>query len=461
MQRRSYISDYMELPKRIHLDENTEITGELIKRLLDDHQENIERYEKLQDYYKGKTIIFDRLKDPKYSNNRLTFDYAGYIVDTLLGLFVGKPITYTSNTENDQYMANLQAIFDANDEQDENTELAKMMGINGRAYEIVYTDESGDICFNEILPQNIIFVYDNKIKPQPLFALYIQQGTFDQEDDNTIVAYTKSDIITYKTQGGRYTEETRTPHAFGDVPVIEFMNNDEGIGDFEKVIHIIDEYNLLQSDTANDFEEFTNAILCLYGLLGTTDEDKQRIYEDRLLLLDADAGQDAKYLIKEINDTALAGYKATLEESIHKFAKVPNMSDEHFAGNVSGEAMKFKLFTTDQAIAQKQRKFKTALTQRLYLITNVMRLKAQAGGDYKDIQINFNKNTPYNELDNALLVKTLLDTGASRQLAFSKLRDLDDIGEELRLQDEELDPYADYQDQQPLQNMQELTDDEE
>ena len=86
-----------------------------------------------------------------------------------------------------------------------------------------------------------------------------------------------------------------------------------------------------------------------------------------------------------------------------------------------------------------------------------MKLKAQAGGDYKDIQINFNKNTPYNELDNALLVKTLLDTGASRQLAFSKLRDLDDIGEELRLQDEELDPYADYQDEKEHQ---EVTDDE-
>ena len=38
------------------------------------------------------------------------------------------------------------------------------------------------------------------------------------------------------------------PHAFGKVPIIEYKNNPEFLGDFEPVISLIDAYNLLQSD---------------------------------------------------------------------------------------------------------------------------------------------------------------------------------------------------------------------
>lgn len=442
---KSYINEYLELPEPIHLSEDTEITPDLIKVLIDHHSKSLHRYEVLQNYYKGKTIIFDRKKDDHKANNKLVFDYAGYIIDVLQGLFVGKPISYTPAEGAEKYMEEMQKILDANDEQDENTELAKMMGINGRGYEIVYVNENKEICFNEIKPQNMIFVYDNKIKPEPLFAIYLPDAdTVGENKKQFIYAYTKKENIVYSTENGGMVEIERTPNIFGEVPVIEFMNNDEGIGDYERVLTLIDEVNVLQSDTSNDFEESTDAILLLYGMLNADADDIERIKKDRILLLDSMSGQSAGWLTKEINDTALQSYKKTLDEAIHKFAKVPNLSDENFAGNISGEAMKFKLFATNQIIAQKQRKFKTALTQRLYLITKVMQLKAQTTGDYKDIQVNFNENTPYNELDNANLVKTLIDAGASRQLAFSKLRGVDDVSKELELQDKQKEPESAY-----------------
>ena len=442
---KSYINEYLELPEPIHLSEDTEITPDLIKVLIDHHSKSLHRYEVLQNYYKGKTIIFDRKKDEHKANNKLVFDYAGYIIDVLQGLFVGKPISYTPAEGAEKYMEEMQKILDANDEQDENTEIAKMMGINGRGYEIVYVNENKEICFNEIKPQNMIFVYDNKIKPEPLFAIYLPDAdTVGENKRQFIYAYTKKENIVYSTENGGMVEIERTPNIFGEVPVIEFMNNDEGIGDYERVLTLIDEVNVLQSDTSNDFEESTDAILLLYGMLNADADDIERIKKDRILLLDSMSGQSAGWLTKEINDTALQSYKKTLDEAIHKFAKVPNLSDENFAGNISGEAMKFKLFATNQIIAQKQRKFKTALTQRLYLITKVMQLKAQAVGDYKDIQVNFNENTPYNELDNANLVKVLIDAGASRQLAFSKLRGVDDVSKELELQDKQKEPESAY-----------------
>lgn len=443
----SYITENLELPRKICLPEDTEITSNLIKKLLQIKEKENERYEILQGYYEGKAKILDRKKDEKKSNNKLKLDYPSYIVDIFLGLFVGKPISYTVAEEDREKMSLVQEILDLNNEQDENTEIAKMAGIKGKGYEIVYVDEQSNIRFNEVNPDNIVMVYDNKINPEPLFALY-QVPLYDAENidkeskDSKVIVYTKDSIKEYINAKGEIYLVEENINPFGEVPVIKFLNNNEEIGDFERVLSLVDAINLSQSDSANDFEEFTNAMLVLNGMLDTDDEDIRQLLEDRVILLDGDGKQAASWLIKEINDTALENYKSRLDADIHKFAKVPNMNDENFAGNVSGESMKYKLFATNQIIAQKQRKFKTALQTRFRLIINAMRIKNSLDLDYRDISIVFNENTPFNELDNINTVKAALDAGLSKQYALGKLRDIDDIGEELKRQEDEIDAYA-------------------
>ncbi len=442
----NFITEYLKLPKRICLPEDTEITEELLKKILKIHDEDIGRYKILQGYYEGKAKIFERTKDKNKSNNKLVLDYPSYIIDVLLGLFVGKPISYTVKEENREKFKVIQDTLDLNNEQDENTEVAKMCGIKGRGYEIVYVDEESNIRFNEVNPENIVLVYDDKIIPKPIFAIY-QAGLTDVDNlgkeskDKKIIIYKKDIIQEFTKVKGDLHLLNEYPNPFGEVPVIEFLNNNEGIGDFERVLSLIDAINLSQSDTANDFEEFTNAILVLYGILDTDNEDIRQLIEDRVLLLD-ESGQNAQWLIKEINDAALENYKNRLDRDIHKFAKVPNMNDENFAGNVSGESMKYKLFATNQIIAQKQRKFKTALEARFRLIINGLKIKSGLDLDYRDISIVFNENTPFNELDNINTVKAALDTGLSKQYALGKLRDIDDISEELKREEDERDIYA-------------------
>lgn len=442
----NFITEYLKLPKRICLPEDTEITEELLKKILKIHDEDIGRYKILQGYYEGKAKIFERTKDKNKSNNKLVLDYPSYIIDVLLGLFVGKPISYTVKEENREKFKVIQDTLDLNNEQDENTEVAKMCGIKGRGYEIVYVDEESNIRFNEVNPENIVLVYDDKIIPKPIFAIYQAELTDvdnlgKESKDKKIIIYKKDIIQEFAKVKGDLHLLNEYPNPFGEVPVIEFLNNNEGIGDFERVLTLIDAINLSQSDTANDFEEFTNAILVLYGILDTDNEDIRQLIEDRVLLLD-ESGQNAQWLIKEINDAALENYKNRLDRDIHKFAKVPNMNDENFAGNVSGESMKYKLFATNQIIAQKQRKFKTALEARFRLIINGLKIKSGLDLDYRDISIVFNENTPFNELDNINTVKAALDTGLSKQYALGKLRDIDDISEELKREEDERDIYA-------------------
>lgn len=445
----SYINGYFEPTKEFYLPAETEITDELVTKLIKLHEEDCERYITLEDYYRGKAKIYDRSKEDYKANNKLALDYPSYIVDILLGLFVGKPISYTVSDENAEMMEGLQEVFDLNDEQDENAEIAKICGIKGRGYEIVYLDEEGGVRFNEVQPENIILVYDNKIKPEPLFCIYIREDadaeSISKESKNKLVTlYTKDSIKEMRLEGSDLKLIEENANLFGAIPVVEFKNNNEAIGDFERVLSLIDALNLAQSDTANDFEEFTDALLVLAGMPQADSDDVNRMIEDKVLLLDKSggAGQSAEWLIKDINDTALENYKNRLDADIHKFAKVPNMNDEHFAGNVSGEAMKYKLFATDQIIAQKQRKFKSALQERIKLILSIAKIKTAKDFDYRDISIVFNDNKPYNELDNIATVKAALDAGLSKTYAYGKLRDIDDIAEELERQEQEKDAYA-------------------
>ena len=428
-------------PETIHLDR--EPTPELIKKLIEYHeQKNLPRYQMLQDYYEGYNRILNRTKEDRTKpNNRLVSGYPSYIVDLMQGYFVGKPVTYTSSDK--ELMEEIQDIFNYNDEQDENSELAKMCGIKGRAYEVVYIDEDSRVRFNELDADYVVMVYDTKINPEPSFAIVVNWGaSIDGIADTPLTAtvYTKDSILTYVEGENGLVLIEEQEHYFGQVPVIEFLNNDEGIGDFERVISLIDAYDKAQSDTANDFEEFTDAFLCLVNLSGTEKEDIQKLKEDKVLLLD-EQGQ-AEWLIKNINDAAIENYKKRLNDDIHKFAKIPDILDDKFLGNTSGESMKYKLLALDQVIAAKQRKFKRALQRRLELICSYLQWKTNKVYDYRDIDIQFKVNKPINEKEMVEMALKMVGL-TSLSTALSKVPGVDNVEMELAKIEEEKGMYID------------------
>ena len=73
----------------------------------------------------------------------------------------------------------------------------------------------------------------------------------------------------------------------------------------------------------------------------------------------------------------------------------------------------------------------------------ILNIKGASDFDYRDISVVFNDNKPYNELDNINTVKLALDAGLSKTYAYSKLRDIDDVAEELERQNQEKE--EDYQ----------------
>jgi SPP1 family phage portal protein len=373
------------------------LTPEKVYKLIDEYTKSDQYTSFLiaQNYYEGAQNILNRTAGSTNTdvNNKLVNNFPGYIVDVNVGYFMGKPVAYTSAKEDKGFTDELQNIFDYNDEQDENMELAKIMGIKGRSYELLYADEDAKVRFAAIQPENLIMIYNALVEPEPIVAIrfWYTPDLFSDDIITNASVYTDTEIISYQGTGDALVETGRVLHSFGAVPVIEFQNNDERQGDFDKVIQLIDAYDKVQSDMANDFESFADAFLLIRNMSGTDDEDLKDMRKRRVILVDDDG--DANWLVKDVNDAAQENYKERLQEDIHRFSLTPNLTDEKFAGNVSGIALQFKLWGIEQKAAQKERKFKRALQRRIELITNFLGVKGKQF-DWREVSIVFTRNAP-------------------------------------------------------------------
>lgn len=366
------------------------------------------------------------MKDSSKPNNKIANAYASYITDTLVGYFIGEPITYTSNDS--VLLQDLNMMFEYNDEADENAELAKNASIYGVAYEMLYlSEEDKMIRFKTLSPKEVIPVFDKTIE-QNLLAVIRYYDDYDYAEDKTftIVEVIDNAKVRRLKWDNSFTLLEEYQHYFAMVPVAIFKNNEEETGDFEQVISLIDAYDKMESDSLNDFEYFVDAYLALYGY-NADNEDVARMKENRVLLMDE--GTSAEWLIKQTSDTYVENMKNRLDKDIHKFAKCPNMSDQEFASNASGVAIKFKLLGTENLVSIKERKFKRGLQQRLELMSMINSVLRE-GFDWRAIDIIFTRNIPSNDADIANMVNTLKDI-VSEETLLAQIPFVDDVQAEL------------------------------
>ncbi len=314
----------------------------------------------------------------------------------MAAFFAGEAVTY-SYPDNDSQMV-FDGILAYNDESQENSKLAMDCSIYGVAYELLYHDADANIRFKALDAQYCIPIYNNTLENALLYFIRF----YDETDIMTgnvktyVEVYDKASTRRYLLEGYAISFIEETQHYFNDVPVCVYQNNGDVQGDFEPVLTLIDSYNLLESLTMDDFQYFTDAYLALTGLQGTEASDIAAMKEQRVMLLPADA--KAEWLIKASNDTATENMKKRLHSNILLFSKTPDMTDENFAANASGVAMKYKLLGLENTAGIKERYFKLALQRRFELICNALSVLG-SDFDYMSIGMQFHRSLPQNQVE--------------------------------------------------------------
>lgn len=373
------------------------------------------------------------MADATKPNNRIANPYASLITHTLVGYFMGEPVSYIS--EDDAILQELQMIFEYNDEADENSELAKMASIYGVAYELLYMEQEDEgmgrpmLRFHILDTRECIPIYDDTIEHNLIYFIryYTVKDVGTNKEQLVVELTTDKETVRYEgTIANSLNFVESIPHYFGMVPVATYKNNEELIGDFEPVLSLIDAYDVMESDTVNDFAYFVDAYLALYGFTAEP-EDIIKMKENRVLLMDE--GTNAEWLIKNTDDQNVENMKIRLDKDIHKFSHCPDMSDENFAGNSSGVAIQYKLLGTENLISIKERKFKRGLQQRLELISMIQGLMG-SNFDWRSIDIQFRRNIPANLTELAQMISAL-DGIVSNETLLSQIPFVDDVQAEL------------------------------
>ena len=367
-----------------------------IESALNRLEEGRRRKVELKRYYEGKHAILGKVgRKHDAPNNKLVSNYPAYITNMSTGFFIGQPISYKATLGNEEALETLLDIFKYNDEAAHNLALAEEASITGAAYEVLYIDSDAQIRMAILPAEEVLLISDSTLEGNIICAVRkyrvygLDGGTYEEYVD----VYDAENIRHYGYRGGlKLLSEER--HYFGECPIIEYANNQQRRGDFEDVLTLIDAYNMAQSLTLDDMQDFTDAFLVLQGMGGTTPEDIKQLRKEKAILLEEGGG--AQWLTKNINDAYIENVKTRLANDIHKFSNVPDMSDDNFASNASGVAIKYKLIGLEQIRGRKEREFKKALQRRIELMNNILKLQSKVGIDFRDVSMTFTANIPAN-----------------------------------------------------------------
>ena len=402
-------------------------TAKMLQSVMREHLLERERLLALKRYYDGDSPIMHRERTKGLPNNRIAHPIARYIANTTSGYLIGNPVSYSTKEEN-AVLPVLMDIFNRISITSIDAENARNAAIYGRGIEYVYVDSQGQINISALNPETAFVVYDDTHENNPLFGVYYiphldEEGAAD--GFNAWIMGAEYIRQVFATDAGFTTlsDVAITQHYFGNVPLVEYWNSNEEKGDFECVVSLIDAYDKLESDRVNDKEQFVDALLVLTGCTLDVDEQGrtpgQQLREDKALTL-PDSQASAQYLTNSLHESDIDILRKALCDDIHKYAMVPNLSDENFASNSSGVAMRYKLLGLEYLTGIKEQWFKEGLRMRLKLILHFMSLAGRQL-DVNDIEITMKRSMPNNLQEIVQTAQTAKASGAASTDALVKM----------------------------------------
>lgn len=457
---------------------------DILKYISDYEAKTVPHLTDLWEYYKGKNVKILARKPPDQNNpdNKIVVSYARKLITTWTG-YGARPkyITYKANIkktseeiEEDEnivevkleeptekiYTNEIQNIYNANNETIKTNRAWRNIGIFGMAYELLYIDSDTDITDTEmpnkvmpkfitVDPREMIVLYD--YSPEPKIVCGIRYYKLEDDTYKVEVYYndhTETYIRKRKDQLSKdwvlVRDQPNTINPYKKVPIITYYLGNEMQSIFENILSLIDAYDVLFSDSMNEFDRFAFAYLIMkkFGLTSPTDKKdpvksadtikqvkRRRVFEH----LDKDA--DIRFLTKDIPTAFIEYMGKQLREQIHLQSHIPDFT--LLTGALSGAAIDRLLFDFENLVSSAEADFDTGLIKRGEMITDLMISLKRMPNDYDFstmINIQHKRNLPLDRNSFAQLSLTLSSAGYSRRMIVSQMPEdmVPDVEQELR-----------------------------
>ena len=394
-----------------------ELSFDEVQELINLHAHNQARMIRLKDEYEGKNhdiSAMPRKADGK-ADNRISHAFPYIITSTICGFMNKKPNIRCEEQEL------IDDVFKYNDADKQNTSIILDMSIYGVAVEQFYIDKKGNTRFKRINPIDIIIVKTSDIIDDTFLVIkhWEVDGIGEDREEYIELYYEDKVIRYYQNEKGEIRNLIEEQLFFGDVPFNIYKNNEEMLGDFERIIPLVGAYNKYQSEVLNATQDITNALMVLSGV-NLTDDQIRQVSQLRVL---ADENQiDAKMVFNEVMFNE--AYLSQLRKDIFALSGCIDLTGEEI-GNLSGSALKQRLVNLFYICSVKNAYLKEGYLRRIELVLNIHSLTNAMDVDrvLRNTEIEINYNTLEDSSEMLSLVQGL-DGIISKETQLSLLGDL-------------------------------------
>lgn len=393
------------------------------------HEQNRAEMLYLFEYAKGRQPILDREKQIRPEiNEKIVDNMASEILEFKLGYEFGSPISYVQRARKDIKSRNalfsfFKKLFTSDESKKEDLRvsainemmveeckaakdlmLAKDVKTCGVGYRLILPKKikTGVSVFDLLVlnPMNTFVVYSNDAYREPILGV----SYFPHRDGSvTFGCYTKTSYFKIEmgiTKGFEDWFEEK-PNTVGMVPIIEYINDYDRMGCFERVIPLMDALNTIDSDRVNDIAQHVQNILWGDNVALDTEQYK-KLRDDGMILTKSEQGRTAtlKYLESVLNQSENQTLVDYVKQQILDITNTPSRSELSGGSTGSATNMSTGWMAAETDAKEKEQIWSASERRETAVILKIIKDSNEVDADIaelnlSDIEIKFSRSRTY------------------------------------------------------------------
>lgn len=393
------------------------------------HEQNRAEMLYLFEYVKGRQPILDRQKQIRPEiNEKIVDNMASEILEFKLGYEFGSSISYVQRARKDIKSRNalfsfFKKLFTSDESKKEDLrvsainemmveeckaakdlQLAKDVKTCGVGYRLILPKKikTGVSVFDLLVlnPMNTFVVYSNDAYREPILGV----SYFPHRDGSvTFGCYTKTSYFKIEmgiTKGFEDWFEEK-PNTVGMVPIIEYINDYDRMGCFERVIPLIDALNTIDSDRVNDIAQHVQNILWGDNVALDTEQYK-KLRDDGMILTKSEQGRTAtlKYLESVLNQSENQTLVDYVKQQILDITNTPSRSELSGGSTGSATNMSTGWMAAETDAKEKEQIWSASERRETAIILKIIKDSNEVDTDIaelnlSDIEIKFSRSRTY------------------------------------------------------------------
>lgn len=402
---------------------------EIMKSVSDVFERNAYETDVLLSEYLGLQSILKREREfVQEINNKIVVNRSREIVRKSVSYFLGEPVTYTLKKNQS---TPLQVGFDAlamflEDEAktSQDMDIGYWAAICGTAYRLVLPNPDVEVDGTPFKiatcdPRKTFIVYSADVLQRPLFSgvmnpIYNASGVITGYDH---WIYDKEYEYRFESIGnipmsGTMVFQGKTQRITSENPIIEYVNNQFRVGDFEPVLGLLNALNLSLSDRVNAIEQAVGSILVFIDCEpdeGGTEKIKQK--GTLGIKSNGNGNVEIKYVTPELSQKDAQIAESTINAYIEAVTGIPSRNDNGGGGGDTGDAVFLRDGFQDLELVarDKERSFKMSERKLIRILSKILSTYGYII-DSREIEINCIRNRVTNILNKSQAFANFVST---------------------------------------------------